>query len=155
MEAQDSGLTSRIKGGLIGRSPWIFHMNTGSCAGCDIEITATFTPRYDVERLGVKWVGTPRHADILMMTGAMTRQSAERAKRVYEQMPGPKAVVLVGECGVTSGIYRGAYNILGPADDVVPTDVYVLGCPARPENIVNGLLLAINKLRKGGTSGAE
>lgn len=130
------------------RALWVFHVATGSCNGCDIEIVAALTPRYDVERFGIKLVGTPRHADVLLVTGPVTRPMAERLKRVYEQTPDPKAVVVVGGCGSTSGVFYDSYNVVGPVDEVIPVDVYVPGCPPRPEAIIHGVVTAVAKLEK-------
>lgn len=130
------------------RALWVFHVATGSCNGCDIEIVAALTPRYDVERFGIKLVGTPRHADVLLVTGPVTRPMLERLKRVYEQTPDPKAVVVVGGCGSTSGVFYDSYNVVGPVDEVIPVDVYVPGCPPRPEAIIHGVVTAVAKLEK-------
>ncbi|HEU68298.1 MAG TPA: NADH-quinone oxidoreductase subunit NuoB [Candidatus Acetothermia bacterium] len=130
------------------RALWVFHIATGSCNGCDIEIVAALTPRYDVERFGIKLVGTPRHADALLVTGPVTRPMAERLKRVYEQTPDPKAVVVVGGCGSTSGVFYESYNVVGPVDEIVPVDVYVPGCPPRPEAIIHGVVTAVAKLEE-------
>ncbi len=128
-------------------SPWAIHYNSGSCNGCDIEILATLTPRYDLERLGVKLQGSPRHADVLMCTGPVTRQSRERLLRIYEQMPEPKFVVVVGSCGVTSGVFHGCYNVLGGIDEVIPVNAYIPGCPPRPEAIIDGVVKLLNSLK--------
>ncbi len=130
------------------RALWVFHVATGSCNGCDIEIVAALTPRYDVERFGIKLVGTPRHADVLLVTGPVTRPMAERLRRVYEQTPDPKAVVVVGGCGSTSGVFYDSYNVVGPVDEIVPVTVYVPGCPPRPEAIVHGVVTAVAKLEQ-------
>ena len=130
---------SRIK------SPWLFHLNTGSCNGCDIEIVAALTPRYDVERLGCILVGSPRHADVVLVTGPVTRQMIPRVIRVYEQIPNPKVIVAVGSCAISGGVFIGGPVIEGPIDEVIPVDVYVAGCPPRPEAIVNGIITAISK----------
>lgn len=130
------------------RALWVFHVATGSCNGCDIEIIAALTPRYDVERFGIKLVGSPRHADVLLITGPVTRMMAARLKRVYEQTPDPKAVVVVGGCGSSSGVFYESYNLLGPVDRIVPVDVYVPGCPPRPEAIIDGVVKAVAKLEK-------
>lgn len=130
------------------RALWVFHVATGSCNGCDIEIVAALTPRYDVERFGIRLVGTPRHADVLLVTGPVTRMMAERLRRVYEQTPDPKAVVVVGSCGSTSGVFYESYNLVGPVDRIVPVDVYVPGCPPRPEAIIDGIVKAVAKLEK-------
>jgi membrane-bound hydrogenase subunit mbhJ len=130
---------SRIK------SPWIFHLNTGSCNGCDIEIVAALTPRYDAERLGCILVGSPRHADILVLTGPLTSQMMPRVIRVYEQIPEPKAVVAVGSCAISGAPFLGSYSIEGPLDRIIPVDVYVAGCPPRPEAIVGGIVKAAKR----------
>jgi NADH-quinone oxidoreductase B subunit len=131
-------------------SPWAIHYNSGSCNGCDIEILATLTPRYDLERLGVKLQGSPRHADVLICTGPVTLQSKERLRRIYEQMPEPKYVVAVGSCAISGGAFQGCYNIVGHIDDVIPVDVYVPGCPPRPEAIIDGLVKLLNSLKENG-----
>lgn len=134
------------------RSLWVFHLNTGSCNGCDIEIVAALTPRYDLERFGIKLVGSPKHADVLLVTGPVTHKMADRVKRVYEQTPEPKVVIVVGTCGTSGGVFYNSYNLLGPVDKIIPVDIYVPGCPARPEAIINGVLQAwikLEKLREG------
>jgi NADH-quinone oxidoreductase B subunit len=130
-------------------SPWAIHFNSGSCNGCDIEILATLTPRYDLERLGVKLQGSPRHADVLLCTGPVTRQARERLLRTYEQMPEPKFVIAVGSCSISGGAFRGCYNVVGQIDEVIPVDVYVPGCPPRPEAIINGVVKLLDKIRDG------
>jgi len=137
------------------RSLWVFHLNTGSCNGCDIEIVAGLTPRYDLERFGIKLVGSPKHADVLLVTGPVTHKMADRVKRVYEQTPEPKVVIVVGTCGTSGGVFYNSYNLLGPVDKIIPVDIYVPGCPARPEAIINGVLQAwikLEKLREGMTA---
>lgn len=128
-------------------SVWAVHFNSGSCNGCDIEILATITPRYDVERLGIKLQGSPRHADVMIVTGAVTLQAAERLRRSYEQMPEPKFVVAVGSCALSGGVFQDCYNVVGQVDRVIPVDVYVPGCPPRPEAIVYGLVQLLAKLK--------
>jgi len=130
------------------RSLWVFHLNTGSCNGCDIEIVAALTPRYDLERFGIKLVGSPKHADVLLVTGPVTGRMLDRVKRVYEQTPDPKAVIAVGACGTSGGVFYNSYNLSGSIDKVIPVDVYVPGCPPRPEAIINGVLQAWIKLEK-------
>ena len=130
------------------RSLWVFHLNTGSCNGCDIEIVACLTPRYDLERFGIKLVGSPKHADVLLVTGPVTGRMLDRVKRVYEQTPDPKAVIAVGACGTSGGVFYNSYNLSGSIDKVIPVDVYVPGCPPRPEAIINGVLQAWIKLEK-------
>jgi membrane-bound hydrogenase subunit mbhJ len=130
---------SRIK------SPWIFHLNTGSCNGCDIEIVAALSPRYDAERLGCLLVGSPRHADVILVTGPVTRQMITRVVRVYNQVPEPKAVVAVGSCATTGGPFLGSYMVEGYLDGIIPVDAYVIGCPPRPEAIIKGIVTAIKR----------
>lgn len=128
-------------------SPWVLHYNSGSCNGCDIELLATITPRYDVERFGVLLQGSPRHADILIVTGPVTRQSQERLRRIYEQMPAPKYVIAIGSCALAGGVFQGCYNVIGHVDTVIPVDVYVPGCPPRPEAIIHGVIELLNRLK--------
>ncbi len=133
----------------LNRSLWVFHVNTGSCNGCDIEIVAALTPRYDVERFGIKLVGTPKHADVLLVTGPVTREMHDKLKLVYEQTPAPKVVMAIGNCGISGDVFYESYNLTGPIDNVVPVDVYVHGCPPRPEAIIEGVVKAWAKLEKG------
>jgi NADH-quinone oxidoreductase B subunit len=128
-------------------SPWALHFNTGSCNGCDIEILATLTPRYDIERFGILLQGSPRHADVLICTGAVTRQARERLLRIYAQMHEPKFVVAVGACALSGGVFAGCYNTLGGIDQVIPVDAYVPGCPPRPEAIIDGIVKLLSTLR--------
>lgn len=137
----------RVKTWARVNSPWVIHFNAGSCNGCDIEILATITPRYDLERLGVKLEGSPRHADVLICTGAVTLQARDRLLRVYEQMPEPKFVIAVGACAISGGAFRGCYNVMNGIDQVIPVDVYVPGCPPRPEAIIDGVAQLLAKLR--------
>ena len=129
-------------------SPWAIHFNSGSCNGCDIEILATLTPHYDLERFGIKLQGSPRHADVLLCTGPVTRQARERLLRVYEQMPSPKFVVVVGSCGISGGAFQGCYNVMGGIGEVIPVDVYIPGCPPRPEAIIYGVATLLDSLKK-------
>jgi len=130
-------------------SIWAIHFNTGSCNGCDIEILATLTPRYDVERFGIKLEGSPRHADVLIVTGPVTRQARERLLRTYEQMPEPKFVISVGSCSISGGVFDGCYNVGGAVDNVIPVDVFIPGCPPRPEAIVDGIIQLLTHLKDG------
>jgi NADH-quinone oxidoreductase B subunit len=129
-------------------SPWLIHYNSGSCNGCDIELVATLTPRYDLERLGVKMQGSPRHADILVVTGPVTRQSRQRLERTYEQMPDPKFVIVLGSCGLTGGVFHGSYNVAGGVDEIIPVDAFIPGCPPRPEAIIFGIMTLLESLKK-------
>ncbi|MCX6574661.1 MAG: NADH-quinone oxidoreductase subunit B family protein [Candidatus Aminicenantes bacterium] len=131
---------SRIK------SPWILHLNSGACNACDIEIVAALTPRFDVERFGILLKATPRHADVIIASGPVTRQMKDRIIRIYEQTPDPKFVIAVGACAMSGCVYRGAYNIMGGIDQVIPVNIYVPGCPARPDAIVDGVVKLLGKL---------
>ncbi len=131
---------------IIRRSPWIVHFNTGACNGCDIEVLAAITPHYDPERFGVKLAPSIRHGDILIITGAVTKKAAERLKRLYEQMPSPKYVIAVGACAISGGVFHNSYSVLAGADKVVPVDMYVPGCPPRPEAILQGIVKLLEKI---------
>jgi membrane-bound hydrogenase subunit mbhJ len=128
------------------KSPWVFHVNTGSCNNCDIEIVATLTPRFDVERFGILLEGSPRNVDILLVTGPVNKQTAPRIRRIYEQTPDPKAVIAVGTCAVSGGIFREGYHFAGPLDKTIPVDAYVAGCLPRPQAIIDGVVKALSLL---------
>lgn len=149
MEIQENfgqELIRRLKGWARVSSPWVLHFNSGSCNGCDIEILATLTPRYDVERLGVKLQASPRQADILLATGPVTRQARERLLRIYEQMPQPKFVVAIGSCAISGGVFQGCYNVMNGIDKVIPVDAYIPGCPPRPDAVIDGLVKLLNSI---------
>jgi NADH-quinone oxidoreductase B subunit len=129
------------------KSPWVLHFNSGGCNGCDIEILDLLTPRYDVERLGILKEASPRHADVLLCTGPVTRQSRDRLRRIYEQMPAPKWVIAVGSCSCSGGVFQGGLNVLGGVDQLLPVDVYVPGCPCRPEAVIDGLVTLLESLK--------
>ena len=120
------------------KSPYVFHFNSGSCNGCDIEIIAALMPRLDLERFGVKLVGSPRHADIMLCTGPVTEQIKPRLQKIYEQMAEPKFVVAVGSCACSGGVFRGGYNVLGGVDQAIPVTAYIPGCPPKPSAITYG-----------------
>ena len=124
------------------------HYDASSCNGCDIEVLACLTPVYDVERFGVINTGDPKQADIFLITGAVNDQNKEVVKQLYDQMPEPKVVVAVGICACSGGIFRDCYNILGGVDKVIPVDVYVPGCAARPESIIDGVVKGLDILEK-------
>jgi Ni,Fe-hydrogenase III small subunit len=131
---------------VLTKSPWVLHFNGGSCNGCDIEIVAALTPRYDIERFGIVLQGTPRHADALLATGPVSRQAEPRLRRVYEQMPWPKFVFAIGQCACTGAVYEQTYNTCGGVDKVIPVSCYIPGCPPRPEEIVFGVYKLITHL---------
>jgi len=137
---------SGIKKWGFKKSPWVFHLSTGSCNNCDIEILDALTPRFDIERFGILLVGTPRHADILLVTGIVTVQALPRLLHVYEQTAKPCLVVAVGTCPCTGGIFDGSYHHVGPLDKIIPVDVYIPGCPPKPEAIISGIVKGLAKL---------
>ena len=130
------------------KSPWIIHFNTGACNACDIEILAALTPRYDLERFGVLLKGTPRHADVMVCSGPVTKQIRTRLIRIYEQMVEPKFVVAVGTCACSGGVFKGCYNVLSGIDEVIPVSAYIPGCPARPEAIMDGVVKLLGSLEE-------
>ncbi|MCA1945604.1 MAG: NADH-quinone oxidoreductase subunit B family protein [Desulfovibrio sp.] len=131
--------SSRIK------SPWLMHFDCGSCNGCDIETLACLTPVYDVERFGIVNVGNPKHADILIVSGTVNHRNKKVLANLYEQMPHPKVVVAIGACGLSGGVFREAPNVVGGIDKVIPVDAYVPGCPPKPEAIIDGVVLGLQK----------
>jgi ech hydrogenase subunit C len=128
------------------KSPWIIHYDGSSCNGCDIEVLACLTPMYDVERFGIINTGNPKHADIFLVTGSVNEQNISVVKQIYEQMPNPKVVVAIGICATSGGIFKECYNIKGGVDTVIPVDVYVPGCAARPEAIIDGVVKGLGVL---------
>jgi Ni,Fe-hydrogenase III small subunit len=143
LEESAARLRERIRGRL-GRSLHVRQVDAGSCNGCELEIAATTNPVFDLERFGIHFVASPRHADLLLVTGPVTRNMEIALRRTYEATPEPRAVVAVGACGCSGGIFgEGTYAAVGGVDRVVPVDVYVPGCPPRPQAILNGLLVAM------------
>jgi NADH-quinone oxidoreductase B subunit len=130
------------------------HFNTGACNGCDIEVLAALCPHFDPERFGVKLAPNPRHADVIIVTGAVTKKAGERLKRLYEQTPSPKFVMAVGACAISGGVFANSYAVLNGVDKVVPVDMYVPGCPPRPEAILDGVVKLLKKLDGGKSDGA-
>jgi len=142
------GIVSKVINWSRLKSPWVLHFNTGACNACDIEIVASLTPRYDLERFGVQLKATPRHADILLCSGPVTRQVKDRLCRIYEQMPEPKFVVAVGTCACSGGVFRGCYNIEGGIDMVIPVSAYIPGCPVSPKALMDGLVKLLKSLEE-------
>ena len=130
----------------LSKSPWILHYDATSCNGCDIEVLASLTPMYDVERFGIINTGNPKHADIFVITGSVNEQNREVVRNLYEQMPNPKVVVAVGICACSGGVFRECYNVAGGVDKIIPVDVYIPGCAARPESIIDGIVTALGIL---------
>jgi len=130
------------------KSPWVIHFNTGSCNACDIEVVDAITPRFDLERFGVLLKGSPRHADVLVCSGPVTMQIEKRLVRIYEQMAEPKFVIAVGSCACSGGIFRGCYSVKGGIDSAIPVSMYVPGCPASPEAIIDAVAKLLGSLKE-------
>jgi Ni,Fe-hydrogenase III small subunit len=128
------------------RSLHVRQLDAGSSNGCDWEIAALLNPYHDMQRLGIDIVASPRHADLLLVTGIMTRNLEEAAKRTYEAMPEPRVVVAVGACAISGGVFAGTYAGRSGIGEVLPVDVFVPGCPPRPEALIEGLLVAVGRL---------
>jgi Ni,Fe-hydrogenase III small subunit/Pyruvate/2-oxoacid:ferredoxin oxidoreductase delta subunit len=144
MDESAARLRERIRGRL-GRSLHVRQVDAGSCNACELEIAATTNPVYDLERFGIHLVASPRHADVLLVTGPVTRNMEIALRRTYEAAPEPRVVVAVGACGCSGGIFgEGTYAAVGGVDRVLPVDVYIPGCPPPPQAILNGLLVAMD-----------
>ncbi len=134
------------------KSIWVFHVNTGACNNCDIEVVDLLTPKFDVERFGIKLVGSPRHADALLVTGVGTRQAVPRFLEVYHQTPRPCAVFFMGACACGTGIFHRGYHVAGPLDEILRREdpqaiiAYVPGCPPKPEAMISGVVQALATL---------
>jgi membrane-bound hydrogenase subunit mbhJ len=133
------------------RSPWVYRVNAGSCNGCDIEVAPCFSPRYDGEQIGALLQGSPKHADILLISGPITLRTKEMVKDIYEQMPSPKAVIALGSCPASGNVFSGSPTIVGSAEAVIPVDLYVQGCPPRPQAILEAIQMAARMLEAGET----
>ena len=133
---------------IFGKSLWLYHCNTGACNGCDIEILNVLTPYYDVERFGMKLVASPRHADVMLLSGAVTRPTLPLVKKAYDALPNPKLVFGIGSCATGGGCWFDTYNVTGGATGVVPVNYFIPGCPPRPEAIIYGVALALGLVDK-------
>ena len=131
---------------LLGRALAIREVDAGSCNGCEIEITGLTSPVYDMERFGMHFVASPRHADLLLVTGPVTRNMEIPLRRTYEATPAPKLVVAVGDCAKDCGVFRDSYAVVGPVARVIPVDVTIAGCPPEPADILRGILAAVDRL---------
>jgi len=129
----------------LGRALAIREVDAGSCNGCEIEISGLTGPVYDSERFGIHFVASPRHADMLLVTGPVTRNMEVPLLKTYDATPAPKLVVAVGDCAKHCGVFKGGYAIIGSVDQVIPVDVFVLGCPPEPTDILNGILAALDR----------
>ncbi|MDP4151863.1 MAG: NADH-quinone oxidoreductase subunit B family protein [Bacillota bacterium] len=130
------------------KSPWLIHYDGSSCNGCDIEVLACLTPLYDIERFGIINTGNPKHADIFLITGSVNEQNKEVIQNIYSQMPDPKVVIAVGICAASGGVFADCYNVMGGVDKLIPVDVYVPGCAARPEAIIDGVVKGLDVLEQ-------
>jgi len=133
---------------MIRKSPWVSIFNASSCNGCDIEILTLVTPKYDIERFGCVWKMSARHVDILIVTGATNGTSKKRLKTVYEQMAPNKKVIAIGSCANSGNVFRFGYNVKQKVRDVIPVDIYVPGCPPRPEAIIDAVVKALASLKE-------
>lgn len=133
---------------MFKRSLWVYHANSGGCNGCDIEVLNVLTPYYDAERFGIKLVGSPRHADVMLCQGPAMRATAKALRRAYEAMPSPKLVFAIGSCAGGGGIWHDTYSVIGPVEKVIPVNYYLPGCPPRPEAILFGVALALGLVDK-------
>ena len=133
---------------LLGRALAIREVDAGSCNGCEIEISGLTSPVYDSERFGIHFVASPRRADILLVTGPVTRNMEVPLRKTYEATPDPKLVVAVGDCAQTCGVFKGSYAVAGSVDTVIPVDVFVSGCPPEPADILRGILAALDRMPK-------
>jgi ech hydrogenase subunit C len=130
------------------RSPWLLHYDASSCNGCDIEVLASLTPLYDVERFGIVNTGNPKHADIFLVTGSVNEMNKSIILNLYNQMPEPKVVLAVGICATSGGIFQKCYNVYGGVDKVLPVDIYIPGCAIKPEALIDGIVKALDVLER-------
>ncbi|MCM8773524.1 MAG: NADH-quinone oxidoreductase subunit NuoB [Candidatus Omnitrophica bacterium] len=133
---------------ILTKSLWVYHISAGSCNNCDIEILDCLTPRFDIERFGMQLIGSIRQADVLLVTGAMNKKSLGRLKILYEQAPKPCLVVAVGSCATSQHMFRPSYALEDALDKIIPVDLYIAGCPPKPEAIIAGIVKLINKVNK-------
>lgn len=129
------------------RSLWVYHAGASACNNCDIEILDLLTPRHDVERFGIVLVGSPRHADVLLVTGVANRQIAPRLRSLYEQLPKPKIVIAIGSCACSAQMFRDSYNYVKPIDEIIPVDAYLPGCPPKPEAMIDAVVKVLGKFK--------
>jgi Ni,Fe-hydrogenase III small subunit len=148
LEELGRALESRVRR-LYGRSLAIREVDAGSCNGCELEIHALNNPVYDVERFGIRFVASPRHADALLVTGPVTRNMKVALERTYAATPDPKFVVAVGDCGCGCGVFEGSYAVIGAVDKVIPVDLHIRGCPPRPAALLEGLIALMEKAARG------
>jgi Ni,Fe-hydrogenase III small subunit len=144
--AELAGRLDRVARRHLGRSLSIREVDAGSCNGCELEIHALNNAFYDLERFGLRFVASPRHADVLLVTGPVTKNMREALRRTYDATPDPKWVVAVGDCAVDGGIFSGSYAVVGAVENVVPVDLHIRGCPPRPAQLLSGLLALVEAM---------
>ena len=144
--AELAGRVDRAARRRLGRSLSIREVDAGSCNGCELEIHALNNAFYDLERFGLRFVASPRHADVLMVTGPVTKNMAQALRRTYDATPDPKWVVAVGDCAADGGIFSGSYAVVGGVDKAVPVDLHIRGCPPRPVQLLSGLLALMERV---------
>ncbi|MDD5195348.1 MAG: NADH-quinone oxidoreductase subunit NuoB [Candidatus Omnitrophica bacterium] len=137
-----------LKEKILTKSLWVFHLSVGSCNNCDIEILDCLTPRFDIERLGMQLIGSVRHADVILVTGALNKKSTPILKNIYAQAPKPCFVVAIGTCPCSRHMFKDSYNTISALDEVMPVDLYIPGCPPKPEAIIAGLAKLIKKVTR-------
>ncbi|MFW5962841.1 MAG: NADH-quinone oxidoreductase subunit B family protein [Bacteroidota bacterium] len=135
-----------LKSFCLKKSLWVFHFAGASCNNCDIEILDVLTPRYDIERFGMQLIGSPRHADVILVSGSINQRDKDRLLEVYEQASKPVFVVAFGACGCTGGIFAEGNTFAGPVDKLIPVDAYIPGCPPKPEAILSGITKLVQKI---------
>ena len=132
----------------LAKSPWVYHLSTGSCNNCDIEVLDALTPRFDIERFGCLLASSARHADVLLVCGSMNRKTIPRMLEIYRQCAQPVLVVAIGGCACSRGLFKDSYNVGDPLDTYIPVHAYVPGCPPKPEAIILGVVKAAEVLKK-------
>ena len=147
--AELAGQVDSAARGRLGRSLSIRQVDAGSCNGCELEINALANPYYDLERFGLKFVASPRHADVLLVTGPVTHNMAEALQRAWRATPDPKWVVAAGDCACSGGVFAGSYACVGPVANAIPVDVHIKGCPPTPVDLLRGLLALLQTASKG------
>ena len=133
---------------ILTRSIYVFHLSSGSCNNCDIEILDCLTPRHDLERFGIVLVGSIKHADAMLCTGSANRLCVPRIKKIYEQMPKPGFVIAWGACGSSRGLFKDSYNTTDPLDQIIPVDMYIPGCPPKPEAVIAAIKKLADKVNE-------
>lgn len=136
-----------LKENILSRSIYVFHVSSGSCNNCDIELLDALTPRFDLERFGIILVGSIKHADAMLCTGSANKMTIPRIKKLYEQMPKPGFVIAWGACGSSRGLFKDSYNTGAPLDEVIPVDAYIPGCPPKPEAVIGAITKLVTKIR--------